>query len=106
MEQYISLPYSKSMGNFVEVEQIVKFCICCDNKILSNVGFFNKLPADELPESTTICGFCFKCKHHVMLSDCYSKVEITWPEDNSIKFYHVYQEKTNTNFSTNPMVKN
>lgn len=94
------------MGNFVEIEQIVKFCIQCDNKILSNVGFFNKIPGDELPDSTTICGFCFKCKHHVMPSDCYNKVEFTWPEDNSIRFNHIYQDKSNTGIVFNPMAKN
>jgi len=84
MEQYISLPYSKSSGNFIEIEQVVKFCICCDSKILNNVGFFNKKPEDNNINSTTICGFCYKCKHHVMPSDCYNKIEFTWSNDSSI----------------------
>ena len=108
MEHYTSLPYSNSLGNgnYIEIEQIVKFCIYCDKKILSNVGFFNKLPGDELPGSTTICGFCVKCQHHVMPSDCYTKVEYTWPEDNSIKFNHIYKEKSDIDYSVNPLVKN
>ena len=94
------------MGNYVEIEQVVKFCIHCDNKILSNNGFFNKLPGDDFPESTTICGFCYVCKHHVMPSDCYSKVEFSWPEDNSIRFNHIYKDKLDIYPVFNPMSKN
>ncbi len=108
MNHYISLPYSNSFSNnkHIEIEQVVKFCIHCDNKILSNMGFFKKVPEDDLLDSTTICGFCYVCSHHVMPSDCYNKMEITWVEDNSIKFNNIYQTNPDINYFTNPMLKN
>ncbi len=105
MEQYTSLPYSRSFQNHLEIEQIVKFCVQCDNKILSNTGFFHKKLDDELPNSITICGFCYKCKHHVLPSDCYNKVEFTWPDDNSISFNHIYDNTTIINELPNPLLK-
>ncbi len=108
MDHYISLPYSNSFSNknSIEIEQIVKFCIHCDNKILSNTGFFKKVPGDDSLDSTTICGFCYSCKQHVMPSDCYSKMEITWHQDNSINFNNIYRTNSEINFLTNPMFKN
>ncbi len=106
MEQYISLPYSNSFQTYVEIEKKVRFCIQCDKKILSNNGFFNKTLQDEIPESTTICGFCYYCNHHVLPSDCYIKVEFTWPEENSIGYNHIYKEKNSQHQFINPMAKN
>lgn len=108
MDQYFSLQSSNGFSNKnqIEIEQIVKFCIYCDKKILSNNGFFKKEIGDDLLNSTTICGFCYNCKHHVLPSDCYNKMEITWPQDNSIKFNHIYQTNQDINYLTNPMLKN
>ncbi len=108
MNHYISISYSNSFSNnkHIEIEQVVKFCIHCDNKILSNMEFFRKVPEDDLLDSKTICGFCYVCNHHVMPSDCYNKMEITWPKDNSIKFNNIYQINSDLYYLKNPMLKN
>jgi hypothetical protein len=97
--------YKRQLQNYIEIEQKVKYCIECDNKILSNTGFFQKKLGDELPESTTICGFCYKCNHHVLPSDCYERIEFSWLEDYCIRFCHIYKEDHDLTI-INPLLKN
>jgi hypothetical protein len=103
MNQNNSLPYSNLTNNYIEIKQNVKYCIDCDTKILSNQGFFNKSYQDNLQESITICGFCTNCRHHVLLSDCYDKVEIVQIPDNTIYFNYIYNEKSDQFILHNPM---
>lgn len=105
MDQHTTLSYLNLSTNHVEYIQIVKICIGCDTKILSNQGFFNKLPQDHLQESTTICGFCTNCKHHVLLSDCYDKIEIVRHQDKTIYFNYIYNENSDQFVLHNPMTK-
>ncbi len=106
MNQNNSLPYSNLTNNYIEIKQNVKYCIDCDTKILSNQGFFNKSYQDNLQESTTICGFCTNCRHHVLLSDCYDKVEIVRIPDKTIYLNNIYNEKSDQFILYNPMSTN
>ena len=106
MNQNNTLPYSNLTNNYIEINQNVKYCIDCDTKILSNQGFFNKSYQDNLQESTTICGFCTNCKHHVLASDCYDKVEIVRVPDRSISFDNIYYKENSEPFILhNPLIK-
>jgi hypothetical protein len=67
MKKHISSPHSKSIKNYKEIEKKVRYCTGCDNKILSNDEFYKK-EIDDLKISTTICGFCYNCKHHLLQS--------------------------------------
>ena len=107
MEKYISLPYPHLFQNYIEIEYMVKICINCNTKILSNSEFVNKKPEDELANSNTICGFCYNCKHHVLPSDCYTKIEHVKIIDNSINFMQIYNNNYDPVYSiTNPLLKN
>jgi len=106
MNQNNSLPYSNLTNNYIEIKQNVKYCIACDTKILSNQGFFNKSYQDNLQESTTICGFCTNCRHHVLASDCYDKVEIVRIPDKTIYLNNIYKESSDQLILYNPMSTN